>query len=466
MLLSLIVKNNFKTELTFKVIGLVFSLLSLILVIGYGLLNGFLLEKFSILNTFSSVPQLSGIKAFAFFNNLDSLSYTMVLLTSFCFPVAFLSCFNSVKNQIKKYIMLMLLLQGLCMAFFCASSLLSFYVFFEAGLVPMFLMIGIWGGENKNYAALKFFIYTFAGSVFLLGAIIFLYIKFDSFDMQYLISQISLMDVNFQSILWICFAISLLIKLPSFPFHTWLPDAHVQAPTSASVILAAVLIKMGGYGFLRFVLPAMPLASLHFQHFMISLGIISVIYGSFVAIKQQDIKKMIAYSSVAHMGYVTIGIFSLNDIGINAAIFQMVSHGVVSGGLFLCVGVLYERLHTKKFAEFGGIASVMPNFALYLMILTMSSVGLPTTSGFVGEFSAILAVFKISPFYSIFAAFGIIFGCVYMLHLYKNTMFGKITNSQINYLTDLNLVEKINLSVLCIATICLGLCPNIIYGIL
>jgi len=463
------VKDNFKNEKPIKIISLIGSLISLICIIFYAL---------SLDNNFSSfIPNLSqnnlnafeGMngftdKVFNFSSQIDNLSYVMIVLTCFVFCIAIFSCFNSVKYQVKKYMILILVLETICISFFLASNLLSFYILFEAGLIPMFLMIGIWGGEDKVYASIKFFLYTFAGSLFLLGAIIFLYIKFNTLDIQYLINSTKTLDKKTQIILWICFVIPFAIKLPSFPFHTWLPDAHVQAPTSASVILAAILIKMGGYGLLKFVIPALPDANAVFKNYAISIGIISIIYGAFVAMNQNDIKKMIAYSSISHMGYVTIGIFSGNKIGINAAIFQMISHGIVSSGLFLSVGVLYERLHTKKFAELGGCAAKMPSFSFYLMILVLSSVGLPATSGFIGEFSTIVSVFSSSIFFSIFASLGVIFGCVYMLFLYRRAMFGKITNFKINYITDLNIVEKINFLSLSVITIILGVYPSLIYN--
>jgi NADH-quinone oxidoreductase subunit M len=462
------IKPNIKNDFYIRVLSLAFSFLSFVFILLYGLQVDF---RFGFVETgdLNLSPVQNAIfntKTLGFFKKLDGLSYSMISLTGISFIVAILSCFNSVKQDVKKYMILFLILESTCIAFFAASNLLTFYIFFEAGLIPMFLMIGIWGGKDKIYAAYKFFIYTFAGSVFLLIAIIYLYVKFGTLDISSLIIHTQSLGLQEQICLWLCFALSLSIKIPLFPFHTWLPDAHVQAPTSASVILAAILIKMGGYGFIRFAIPAFEMASLFFQNAMITLGCISIIYGSFVAIKQTDIKKTIAYSSVAHMGFVVIGLFSLNEDGTKAAIFQMISHGLISSALFLSIGVLYERLHTREYSNFGGIADKMPSFAFFLMLFTMASVGLPTTSGFVGEFMSILSVFGVGYIYSALSALGVIFGCVYMLYLYRSTMFGKITNPEVHHLSDLNLVEKCNFTILGSLIVILGIYPKIVLSIL
>ncbi len=464
------VKPSLKNDFYIRITALSFAIVSLFATLLYGLQCNFNFD-FNYTNITQNTDlnaafSLANLQTFGFFTKLDGLSYSLILLTNISFCVAILSCFNSVKTDVKKYMILFLLLQVFCIAFFAASNLLTFYIFFEAGLIPMFLLIGIWGGKDKIYAAYKFFIYTFAGSVFLLIAIIYLYVKFGTLDISTLIIQCQNLELKEQLLLWLCFALSLSVKIPLFPFHTWLPDAHVQAPTSASVILAAILIKMGGYGFIRFGVPAFIMASEFFKPAMLTLGCISIIYGSFVAIKQSDIKKTVAYSSVAHMGYVVVGIFSLSADGMKAAVFQMISHGIISAALFLCIGVLYERLHTREYSSFGGIAQKMPSFAFFLMVFTMGSVGLPTTSGFVGEFMSILAVFGVSYIYAALAALGVIFGCVYMLYLYKNTMFGAITNPQVHHLNDLNFVEKLNFTILGSMVVILGVYPKLVLSIL
>jgi len=354
-------------------------------------------------------------------------------------------------------------LQIFCIGLFVSKSIIWFYIFFEAILIPMFFVIGIWGGVNKIYASYKFFIYTLIGSLCFLLGLIYTVLSTGSTDILQIIEvlQSNPLEQNIEKLIWLAFFISLAIKVPMFPFHTWLPDAHVQAPTAGSVLLAGILIKIGGFGMIRFLLPMFPSASLYFSDFVIYLSIVAIIYGSIIAIMQEDIKKMIAYSSVAHMGFVTAAIFSLTQTGITASIFQMFSHGIVSGALFLCIGVLYERFHTREFKNFGGLAAKMPNFAILLMIFTMSSAGLPMTSGFVGEFMTIVAVYSKSIFYSFGVGLSVIFGAVYMLYMYKKTMFGKL-NTQHSIINDLTKTEIISLSSLAIITIVSGIYPTII----
>ena len=395
---------------------------------------------------------------------VDGMALLLVLLTNFLTILCLLSAKNSIKKRVKLFVMLFLMLQAFCVGLFIVKGIIWFYIFFEAVLIPMFFIIGIWGGHNRIFASYKFFIYTFFGSVFFLLGLVFL-ISFTGETNIFLITQVlSLVDLPFhvEKLLWLAFFISLAIKVPMFPFHTWLPDAHVEAPTAGSVILAGILIKIGGYGMIRFLLPMFPAASIYFSDFVIWLSIIAVIYGSFIAIKQPDIKKMIAYSSVAHMGFVTAGIFSLNQNGISAAIFQMFSHGLVSGALFLCIGVLYDRLHTREFSKFGGIAKRMPNFAILLMVFTMASAGLPATSGFVGEFMVILAVYKVSIYYAFLVALSVIFGALYMLYMYKNTMFGVAKNPEVSQLEDLKASELFSLSSLALMVIAFGIYPSFI----
>ena len=330
-------------------------------------------------------------------------------------------------------------------------------------LIPMFLVIRIWGGENRVYAAYKFFLYTLFGSVLFLVAIICIYVYAGTTDVIMLQNGLpNFFPVEYQKWLWLAFFASFAVKVPMFPFHTWLPDAHVQAPTAGSVILAGILIKLGAYGFIRFSLPFFPAASEFFAPMVLVLSVVAIIYASLVALMQKDMKKMIAYSSVAHMGFVTMGIFSFTRQGIDGAIMQMISHGIVSAALFMCVGVIYDRLHTKQIKDMGGIAEKMPNFAVLAMIFTMASVGLPGTSGFVGEFLTIIGTFKASKAIAIIAALGVIFGACYMLWLFKRVWFSEITNSHISEVTDLGKVEFISLAIMAFFVALMGILPNLV----
>lgn len=395
---------------------------------------------------------------------VDGFSLIMVCLTNFLMLPCLISAKSSITERPVSYASLFLGLQAFCIGFFIVKGIIWFYIFFEATLIPMFFIIGIWGGKARIYAAYKFFIYTFFGSVFFLLGIIYVVSITGETDM-YLIAHLLKeggLPLNTEKWLWGAFFISLAIKLPMFPFHTWLPDAHVQAPTSGSVLLAGILIKMGGYGMIRFLLPFFPSASLFFSDLVIILSVIAIIYGAIIAIMQEDIKKMIAYSSISHMGFVTAGIFSLTSNGITGAIFQMFSHGLISSGLFLSIGVLYERLHTRNFKDFGGIAKKMPKFAICLMVLTMSSAGLPATSGFIGEFITIISLYGKSFYYSLGTAFSVIFGALYILYMYKNTMFGIPNNTEINLLKDINKEEMFSLYSICFLVIIFGIYPNLI----
>jgi NADH-quinone oxidoreductase subunit M len=329
----------------------------------------------------------------------------------------------------------------------------------------MFIIIGVWGGERKVYSAFKFFLYTLLGSVLMLAAMIFLYVETGSTELIVISENLNLKNSS-QYILWLAFFSSFAVKLPMWPVHTWLPDAHVEAPTSGSVILAAILLKMGGYGFLRFSLPLFPEASHYFAPFMFTLSIIAIIYTSLVAYVQEDIKKLIAYSSVAHMGFVTLGIFTFNSQGIEGSIYQMLSHGLISAALFFCVGIIYDRLHTRKIKDYGGLVSIMPNFAIFFMIFTMANVALPGTSGFVGEFLTVIAAFSVSKVAAIFAATGVILSAVYGLFLYKRVVFGTITNETIELLNDLSTREKIILFPLAFLIILFGLYPSPILNLI
>lgn len=394
---------------------------------------------------------------------VDGISLMMILLTAILIPICLAISIKSIDKRVKEYVIAFLLIEGLVIGSFCALDLLLFYVFFEAMLIPMFLLIGVWGGVNRIYASYKFFLYTLFGSVIFLIAIIYIYIFTNTTDVVLLTKGLpNYFPLAFQKWFWIAFFISFAIKIPMFPFHTWLPDAHVQAPTAGSVILAGILIKLGAYGFLRFSLPFFPEASHYFAPFVFALSVIAIIYASLVALMQEDMKKMIAYSSVAHMGFVSMGIFSFTHQGLDGAIMQMISHGIVSAALFVCVGVIYDRLHTKQISEMGGITTVMPNFALLAMVFTMASVGLPGTSGFVGEFLAILGTFKVSKITAIGAAFGVILGACYMLWLFKRVWFSEITNAKISDLKDLNSIELISLTTMAAFVILLGIMPNLV----
>ncbi|MBM5782673.1 MAG: NADH-quinone oxidoreductase subunit M [Pelagibacterales bacterium] len=394
---------------------------------------------------------------------IDGISLLMIVLTAFLLPICFAVSMKSIEKRVKEYVAAFLLIEGFVIGSFAATDLLLFYIFFEAMLIPMFLVIGIWGGVNRIYASYKFFIYTLFGSVLFLIGIIYLYLYTGTTDIVLLTKYLpKFFPLNYQQWFWAAFFISFAIKVPMFPFHTWLPDAHVQAPTAGSVILAGILIKLGAYGFLRFSLPFFPAASEFFAPMVLVLSVIAIIYASLVALMQEDMKKMIAYSSVAHMGFVTMGIFSFTAQGIDGALMQMISHGIVSAALFMCVGAIYDRLHTKQITDLGGIASKMPNFALMAMIFTMASVGLPGTSGFVGEFLAILGTFKANKIMAVLAAFGVILGACYMLWLYKRVWFSEISNHKIEELKDLTCLELFCFGFMAATVILFGIMPNLI----
>ena len=410
---------------------------------------------------FSEIIKFSSSYDIKYYLGIDGISLLMIVLTAILTPICLVISVDSIKKRIKEYVIAFLLIEAFVIASFCSLDLLFFYIFFEAMLIPMFLVIGIWGGENRIYAAYKFFLYTLAGSVLLLIAIIMILLYTGTTDVVKLTEALpTFFPLEYQKWLFLAFFFSFAVKVPMFPFHTWLPDAHVQAPTAGSVILAGILIKLGAYGFLRFSLPFFPEAARYFADFIFILSVIAIIYASLVALMQEDMKKMIAYSSVAHMGFVTMGIFSFTRQGIDGAVMQMISHGIISAALFICVGVIYDRLHTKQIKDLGGIATKMPNFAMLAMIFTLASVGLPGTSGFVGEFLTIIGTFKANKIVALLAATGVILGACYMLWLYKRVWFSEIKNQHVEHVSDLNFIELFSLGGMAFLVIFLGLLPN------
>ena len=392
---------------------------------------------------------------------VDGMAILLIVLTTFLTPLCILASFKPIEDRLADYMVAFLILETLMIGVFCALDLMLFYVFFEGGLIPMFLIIGIWGGKNRLYAAFKFFLYTLLGSLLLLAALIYMSTVAGTTDV------VALQNYPFtpgvQTWLWLAFFASFAVKLPMWPVHTWLPDAHVEAPTGGSVILAGVLLKMGGYGFLRFSLPMFPDASRLFQPLMFILSVIAIIYASLVAFRQTDIKKLIAYSSVAHMGFVTLGIFSFTQIGIQGAIFQMLSHGGISGALFFCVGVIYDRMHTREIAFYGGLVHRMPAYAALFMLFSMANVGLPGTSGFVGEILTMVGGFQASTWAAAGAAVGVILAAVYMLTVYRRVVFGEMTNDKLSLIKDLTATEIFILGLLAISTLILGVFPSLIF---
>ena len=367
---------------------------------------------------------------------VDGISMLFVILSAFLMPMCVLASWDSIAKMVKEYMAAFLLLETMMIGMFCALDMVLFYVFFEGVLIPMFLIIGVWGGGRRVYSAFKFFLYTLTGSVLLLVAMLAMYFQVGTTDIPELMAADFSRDMQYW--LWLGMFASFAVKVPMWPVHTWLPDAHVDAPTAGSVILAGVLLKMGGYGFLRFSLPMLPDASVYFTPLVYTLSIIAIIYTSLVALVQQDMKKLIAYSSVAHMGFVTVGTFAATQQAVEGAIFQMLSHGVVSAALFLCVGVVYDRLHTREIDRYGGLVNNMPKYALVFMVFMLASVGLPGTSGFVGEFLILTGVFQVNTWVSLLSATGVILGATYMLYLYRRVVYGELTKDDVKAMLDLN----------------------------
>ena len=401
---------------------------------------------------------------------IDGLSLPFVMLTTFMFPLTIYASWG-VETRVKEYMACFLLLETLILGVFTSLDLILFYLFFEGGLIPMFLIIGVWGGKDRVYAAFKFFLYTLFGSLVMLIAMLYMYWDAGTTDITALLNhQFSYEGFDLlgwhivggaQTLMWLAFFASFAVKLPMWPFHTWLPDAHVQAPTAGSVILAAILLKLGGYGFLRFSLPMFPVASEIMTNFVFFLSVVAIIYTSLVALMQDDMKKLIAYSSVAHMGFVTMGIFAANQQSIDGAIFQMISHGFISGALFLCVGVIYDRMHTREIAAYGGLVNRMPVFAAVMMLFTLANVGLPGTSGFVGEFLTLVGTYQASTWTAFGATTGVILSAAYALWLYRRVLFGDLIKESLKSITDMNAREVTVLVPLVVMTVLLGIYPSL-----
>ncbi len=392
---------------------------------------------------------------------IDGISILFVLLTAFLMPLCIAASWESIKDRVVEYMIAFLLLETLVIGVFTSLDLFLFYIFFEGGLVPMFLIIGIWGGKDRVYAAYKFFLYTLLGSVLMLAAMLYMVNVAGTADIPTLSHYAFAREV--QPFLWFAFFASFAVKMPMWPVHTWLPDAHVQAPTAGSVMLAGILLKLGGYGFIRFNLPMFPYASQMFAPLVMVLSVIAVVYTSLVAFRQTDIKKLIAYSSVAHMGFVTMGIFAGNALGIQGAVFQMISHGLISGALFLCVGVVYDRWHTREIAYYGGLTKLLPHYAFVFLLFTMANVGLPGTSGFIGEITTMTGAYKWATWVAFVAASGVIFSAVYALNLYKRVMFGVVQNDDLKKYPDLNWREIAIFTPLIVGTLVLGIYPKLVF---
>ncbi|MGL4309367.1 MAG: NADH-quinone oxidoreductase subunit M [Paracoccaceae bacterium] len=440
----------------------------------------FVLAKFDPANPgFQMVESREWIMGLTYRVGVDGISVLFVMLTTFLMPLVIWSAWG-VETRVKEYMIAFLVLEGLMLGVFIALDLVLFYLFFEAGLIPMFLIIGIWGGKDRIYASFKFFLYTFLGSVLMLVAMIAMYAQAGTTCIGG--CDVSLLTHNFasdpitvlgwtipggvQTLLWLAFFASFAVKMPMWPVHTWLPDAHVQAPTAGSVVLAAILLKMGGYGFLRFSLPMFPVASDLLAPLVFWMSAIAIVYTSLVALAQSDMKKLIAYSSVAHMGYVTMGIFAANQQGIDGAIFQMLSHGFISGALFLCVGVIYDRMHTREIDAYGGLVNRMPAYALVFMFFTMANVGLPGTSGFVGEFLTLMGIFQVNTWVAAVATSGVILSAAYALWLYRRVVFGDLIKESLKTISDMSRREKLIFAPLVAMTLLLGVYPALVTDII
>ncbi len=436
------------------------------------LISLFILAQFDPENTgFQMVEEAEWIMGLKYKMGVDGISVLFVMLTTFMMPLVIAASWG-VKTRVKEYMIAFLFLETLMLGVFMALDLVLFYLFFEAGLIPMFLIIGIWGGAERIYASFKFFLYTFLGSVLMLVAMVAMFAEAGTTDIpslmihQFDFDSFSILGIQIvggmQTLLFLAFFASFAVKMTIWPLHTWLPDAHVQAPTAGSVVRAAILLKMGGYGFLRFSLPMFPVGSEVMTGFVFWLSAIAIVYTSLVALVQEDMKKLIAYSSVAHMGYVTMGIFAANQQGVDGAIFQMLSHGFISGALFLCVGVVYDRMHTRQIDAYGGLVNNMPAYALIFMLFTMANVGLPGTSGFIGEFLTLVGIFQVNTWVALVATSGVILSAAYALWLYRRVMMGDLIKESLRAITDLTRQEKLIFAPLIIMTILLGIYPALV----
>ena len=442
-----------KSKRTVKYVSLFTSLVNFFLSIYLWILFDYKTSEFQFVEDRIWIENLINYKV-----GVDGISILFIVLTTFITPLCIISVNNSIKDRLAEFLIAVLIMESFMIGVFCSLDLVVFYLFFEAGLIPMFLIIGIWGGSRRVYSAFKFFLYTLLGSVLMLVAIISIYWISGTTDITKLY-ELGI-DVKYQNLLWLAFFSSFAVKTPMWPVHTWLPDAHVEAPTAGSVLLAAILLKMAGYGFIRFSLGLFPVASETFTPLIYSLSVIAIIFTSLIALMQEDMKKLIAYSSVAHMGFVTLGIFTIQQQGIEGSIIQMISHGLVSAALFLSVGVVYDRMHSRLINTYGGLVSIIPKYSVLFMIFVLASLGLPGTSGFIGEFLILMGAFKDNFLVAVVASVGVILGAAYILWMYKRVVFGKIVNSDLKQMLDLNKSELFILSCLAIPILFFGFYPD------
>tara|TARA_B100000767_G_scaffold165718_1_gene155250 strand:- start:3736 stop:5220 length:1485 start_codon:yes stop_codon:yes gene_type:complete len=446
-------KSNNENNLTIKHVALFTSLVNFFLSVYLWYLFDVNTSEFQFVEDRSWLVGLVNYKV-----GIDGISILFIVLTTFITPLCIISVNNTIKVRLRDFLIAILIMESFMIGVFCSLDLFIFYLFFEAGLIPMFLIIGIWGGPNRVYSAFKFFLYTLLGSVLMLVAIISIYWIAGTTDVVQLY-EIRI-DPKYQNLLWLAFFSSFAVKTPMWPVHTWLPDAHVEAPTAGSVLLAAILLKMAGYGFIRFSLGLFPIASEIFTPLIYTLSVIAIVFTSLIALMQEDMKKLIAYSSVAHMGFVTLGIFTIQQQGIEGSIIQMISHGLVSAALFLCVGVVYDRMHSRLISTYGGIVTVIPKYSVLFMLFTLAALGLPGTSGFIGEFLILMGAFKDNFLVAVIASLGVILGAAYMLWLYKRVIFGKLVNKELEKMVDLNSSEYFILVTLAVPTLFFGFYPD------
>ena len=446
-------RNNKENNITIKYVALFTSLVNFFLSIYLWIIFDKSTSSFQFVENRIWIENFINYKV-----GVDGISILFIILTTFITPLCIVSVNNSIKNRLSEFLIAILIMESFMLGVFCSLDLIIFYLFFEAGLIPMFLIIGIWGGARRVYSAFKFFLYTLLGSVLMLVAIISIYWITGTTDVIKLY-ELGI-DGKYQNLLWLAFFSSFAVKTPMWPVHTWLPDAHVEAPTAGSVLLAAILLKMAGDGFIRFSLGLFPIASDLFTPLIYTLSIIAIIFTSLIALMQEDMKKLIAYSSVAHMGFVTLGVFTIQQQGIEGSIIQMISHGLVSAALFLSVGVVYDRMHSRLIKTYGGIVSIVPKYSVLLMIFVLASLGLPGTSGFIGEFLILMGAFKDNFLVAVLASIGVILGAAYILWLYKRVVFGKLINSELKKMTDLNKSEMFVLSSLALPILFFGFYPE------